>query len=65
MLGFVRKTYFILQKYNKMHLRVVAPSKLISPKNEKTRAFYFIIACNIYFLQIFRVEIMPVWKFVV
>ena len=41
-----------------MRLRVFAPYKLISHENANIRKLYFIIACNIYFFQIFRVEIM-------
>ena len=48
-----------------MHLRVVTPYKLSPYKNAKTRKLYFIIVSNIYFLDIFRFEIMPVWKFFV
>ena len=35
LLDFVHETYFILQKYNKMHLRVATPYKLISRENAK------------------------------
>ena len=46
-----------------MHLRVVTPYKLISHETANIRKLYFTIACNIYFFQIFQVEIMSVWKF--
>ena len=41
-----------------MFLKVVTPYKLIYHENANIRKVYFIIACNIYFFQIFQVEIM-------